>query len=85
MVREGVTMVKDSGLERTVTEAAVTPSTPSRKEDCSRMSQRASLPPDIKRQGLAKPVATIRPPAFMLLHLRYQDAADHVETAVESC
>jgi homoisocitrate dehydrogenase len=38
--------------------------------------------PDIEGQGIANPLATIRSAALMLRHLRYQDAADRIDGAV---
>jgi homoisocitrate dehydrogenase len=38
--------------------------------------------PDIEGKGIANPLAAIRSAALMLRHLRYEDAADRVDTAV---
>lgn len=38
--------------------------------------------PDIEGQGIANPLAAIRSAALMLRHLRYQDAADRIDVAV---
>ena len=38
--------------------------------------------PDIEGQGIANPLAAIRSTALMLRHLRYQDAADRIDAAV---
>ena len=38
--------------------------------------------PDIEGQGIANPLAAIRSAALMLRHLRYQDAADRIDGAV---
>jgi len=38
--------------------------------------------PDIEGQGIANPLAAIRSAALMLRHLRYQDAADRIDAAV---
>ncbi|KAI0307388.1 mitochondrial NAD-homo-isocitrate dehydrogenase LysB [Multifurca ochricompacta] len=38
--------------------------------------------PDIEGQGIANPLAAIRSAALMLRHLKYEDAADRIDTAV---
>lgn len=38
--------------------------------------------PDIEGKGIANPLAAIRSAALMLRHLRYEDAADRIDTAV---
>jgi len=38
--------------------------------------------PDIEGKGIANPLAAIRSAALMLRHLRYGDAADRMDTAV---
>jgi len=38
--------------------------------------------PDIEGQGIANPLAAIRSAGLMLRHLRYQDAADRIDAAV---
>lgn len=38
--------------------------------------------PDIEGQGIANPLAAIRSAALMLRHLRYQDAANRIDSAV---
>lgn len=38
--------------------------------------------PDIEGRGIANPLAAIRSAALMLRHLRYEDAADRIDTAV---
>ncbi|KAI9507688.1 mitochondrial NAD-homo-isocitrate dehydrogenase LysB [Russula earlei] len=38
--------------------------------------------PDIEGQGIANPLAAIRSAALMLRHLKYQDAADRIDAAV---
>jgi homoisocitrate dehydrogenase len=39
--------------------------------------------PDIEGQGIANPLAAIRSAALMLRHLRYQDAANRIDAAVD--
>ena len=38
--------------------------------------------PDIEGQGIANPLAAIRSAALMLRHLKYEDAANRIDTAV---
>ena len=38
--------------------------------------------PDIEGQGIANPLAAIRSAALMLRHLRYEDAANRIDVAV---
>ena len=38
--------------------------------------------PDIEGQGIANPLAAIRSAALMLRHLKYEDAASRIDTAV---
>jgi homoisocitrate dehydrogenase len=38
--------------------------------------------PDIEGKGIANPLAAIRSAALMLRHLRYEDAADRMDAAV---
>ena len=38
--------------------------------------------PDIEGKGIANPLAAIRSAALMLRHLRYEDAADRIDMAV---
>jgi homoisocitrate dehydrogenase len=38
--------------------------------------------PDIEGRGIANPLAAIRSAALMLRHLKYEDAANRIDTAV---
>ncbi len=52
---------------------------------CSLIKQFGSVhgsAPDIEGQGIANPLAAIRSAALMLRHLKYEDAANRIDAAV---